>query len=85
MADVFIAPAKNKQKTNPPAGGAAEKSELNPLCSYCLNPKGIKFQTQKETETIILFFIKSNLSAGASGEVKREARRTAWRNSSRFA
>jgi hypothetical protein len=62
MADIFLAPAKVKQKVqNPP-----EESHVNILCSFCHKPKGLSFQTQKEDETIILFlrsaFLGKNLS-----------------------
>ena len=62
MADIFLAPAKVKQRVkNPP-----EESHVNILCSFCHKPKGLSFQTQKEDETIILFlrsaFLGKNLS-----------------------
>jgi len=62
MADIFLAPEKIKHKAkNPP-----EDSHVNILCSFCQNPKGMSFQTQKPDESIILFlrsgFITENLS-----------------------
>jgi hypothetical protein len=62
MADIFLAPAKVRQK----AKNQPEESHVNILCSFCHNPKGISFQTQKEDETILLFlrstFLGTNLS-----------------------
>ena len=46
MTDVFVAP---KKKT------AKEEHSMNILSSFCQNPKGVHFQTQKTNETIILF------------------------------
>lgn len=51
MTDVFVAPVKNKQEIK----HALEGSNMNPLSSFCQNPKGVSFQTQKPHETIILF------------------------------
>lgn len=43
MTDLFVAP---KQNIEP---------HMNILSSFCQNPKGVSFQTQKEKEIIILF------------------------------
>lgn len=51
MKDIFVAPAKNKEKTK----RAVEESHTHFLSSFCQNPKNVSFQTQKEQETIILF------------------------------
>jgi len=62
MADIFLAPEKAKQKTTKPL----EESHVNILCSFCQNPKGLSFQTQKPDESIILFlrsaFLAENFS-----------------------
>ena len=47
MTDIFVAP--NKSNTQ------GEENTINILSSFCQNPKGISFQTQKPQETIILF------------------------------
>lgn len=52
MADIFVAP---KQNNNKKVKNDTSEPHMNVLSSFCQNPKGIKFQTQKETETIILF------------------------------
>lgn len=45
MADIFVAPKQIK----------TSGSNMNPLSSFCQNPQGITFQTQKENEAILLF------------------------------
>lgn len=47
MTDIFVAP--NKSNTR------GEENTINILSSFCQNPKGVRFQTQKPHETIILF------------------------------
>ncbi len=49
MADIFVAPkGKNKPLLN-------SKSHMPILSSFCENPKGVSFQTQKSDEFIALF------------------------------
>ncbi|MDO8621530.1 MAG: hypothetical protein Q7R31_04615 [Candidatus Levybacteria bacterium] len=47
MNDIFIAPKHTALPNDP--------KDMNVLSSFCKNPKGVRFQTQKENETIILF------------------------------
>ena len=47
MADIFVA-LKHSAHLNSP-------KDMNIFSSFCQNPKGIRFQTQKTHETIILF------------------------------
>jgi membrane protein YdbS with pleckstrin-like domain len=47
MADIFVAPGKNKQ--------SVVKSHMHALASFSQDPKDVSFQTQKEKEFIILF------------------------------
>ena len=42
MADIFVAPKQNKP-------------HMNILSSFCQNPQGVSFETQKDQELIILF------------------------------
>lgn len=51
MADIFVAPAKEKQKTK----AKIKDLSMPPLSSFYQNPIGVSFQTQKEKESIILF------------------------------
>jgi len=51
MADIFVAPAKEKQKTK----AKIKDRSMPPLSSFYQNPTGVSFQTQKEKESIILF------------------------------
>lgn len=59
MNDIFVA-LKNKN-LNPPASGKPvisfqdDSQDINTFSSFCQNPKGASFQTQKPNETIILF------------------------------
>lgn len=46
MTDIFVAPKNIKQ---------SEKNVMNAFSSFCQNPKGVSFQTQKQHESIILF------------------------------
>jgi len=50
MTDIFVAPTKKKQIHN-----TAEEAHMNILSTFCQNPIGIHFQTQKKNESIILF------------------------------
>ncbi|MEK7451098.1 MAG: hypothetical protein AAB662_04135 [Patescibacteria group bacterium] len=45
MIDVFVAPENKKP----------EEKDMSVFSSFCKSPKGIRFQTQKDNETIILF------------------------------
>ena len=45
MTDIFVA-LKDKQKNN---------NYMNVLSAFCQNPKGVSFQTQKASESIVLF------------------------------
>ncbi len=47
MADIFVAP---KHITVP-----NDSEDMHAFSSFCQNPKGVRFQTQKSHETIILF------------------------------
>jgi len=53
MTDIFVARTKNKESIikNKDQG----ESNMNILASFCKDPKGVSFQTQKHNETIILF------------------------------
>jgi hypothetical protein len=51
MADIFVAPAKNKLKSKQ----TIIKSHMHSLSSFAQEPKDVSFQTQKEKEYIILF------------------------------
>lgn len=51
MKDIFVAPVKIKQEIK----HAIKQSHMSIFSSFCQNPKGISFQTQKPHETIILF------------------------------
>lgn len=48
--DIFVAPKKNKKDII-----RIEKNHMHALSSFCKNPDGVHFQTQKQGETIILF------------------------------
>src|SRR3972149_7186579 len=61
MADIFVAPEKNKQKTK----NAPEKPHMNIFSAFCRYPKGITFETQKKDESIILF-LRSHFSTNYS-------------------
>lgn len=51
MKDIFVASEQNeKKKTKIP-----HVEYMNILSSFCQNPKGVSFQTQKEKEKILLF------------------------------
>jgi hypothetical protein len=50
MTDIFVAPAKNKQKNH-----AAEESHMHIFSSFSKSPRGISFEAQKKDESIILF------------------------------
>lgn len=47
MTDIFVAP--RKENPNPPA------HDVGFFSSFCQNPEGVHFQTQKSNEAIILF------------------------------
>lgn len=51
--DIFVAPKKINESIikNKYEG----ESQMNILSSFCKNPKGVSFQTQKHNETIVLF------------------------------
>ena len=51
MADIFVAPTQNGKKEVK----SFHESHMNILTSFCQHPKGLKFQTQKQEETVILF------------------------------
>jgi membrane protein YdbS with pleckstrin-like domain len=55
MADIFIAPKKEKQAEKQNSKAMPEKPRIHTLSSFSHNPFGVSFQTQKERETIILF------------------------------
>lgn len=61
MKDIFVAPAKNKQKNMHAIG----KPHMNALSSFFQNPIDVHFQTQKPHETIILF-LRSHLITNLS-------------------
>jgi len=69
MADIFLAPAKIKEK----AKRSLEDLHSNIFCSFCRNPKGLSFQTQKDDESIILFlraaFFPKNISWMITGVI----------------
>jgi membrane protein YdbS with pleckstrin-like domain len=51
MADIFVAPIKEKQKN----GVNPKAHHMRSLSSFSQKPAGVSFQTQKEHESIILF------------------------------
>lgn len=51
MNDIFVANLNEKEIRR----NETSEPHMNTLSSFCQNPKGITFQTQKETETILLF------------------------------
>lgn len=52
MTDIFVAPKQNERKI---MRDYANESHMGILSSFCQNPIGIHFQTQKPHESIILF------------------------------
>lgn len=54
MADIFVAPKKENTKIH-----------MNFLSTFCHNPEGVQFQTQKTNETIILF-LRSHFATNIS-------------------
>lgn len=56
MTDIFVAPKKhNKQKGKNAESILIDQPHMNVLSSFCQNPQGVSFETQKGTESIILF------------------------------
>jgi membrane protein YdbS with pleckstrin-like domain len=61
MNDIFVAPKHNKTIKKPTLSPHASipvpnySEDVGILSTFCRNPKGISFQTQKQHETIILF------------------------------
>lgn len=55
MADIFVAPKKNKQEEKCSTIGKACIHDMGSLSTFVHKPRGVSFQTQKEKETIILF------------------------------
>lgn len=53
MTDIFVAPTKNKESIIKNANQG--ESHMNILSSFCKDPQGISFQTQKHNEVIVLF------------------------------
>lgn len=51
MTDIFVAPKNSKKSIIK----KMESSRMNILSSFCKDPKGISFQTQKHDEVIVLF------------------------------
>ncbi|MEK7517096.1 MAG: hypothetical protein AAB583_00970 [Patescibacteria group bacterium] len=52
MTDIFVAAKSNKDSI---IKDENEESHMNILSSFCKDPKGISFQTQKHNEIIVLF------------------------------
>ncbi len=55
MTDIFVAPEKNNPKEKSVVSFQNDSQDMNTFSSFCQNPKGVRFQTQKPHETIILF------------------------------
>lgn len=55
MNDIFVAPKKEKVKEKPVISFQNDSQDMNIFSSFCQNPKGVSFQTQKHNEVIILF------------------------------
>ena len=55
MNDIFVAPKRENPKEKPAISFQNDSSDMNTFSSFCQNPKGVRFQTQKPNETIILF------------------------------
>lgn len=64
MTDIFVAPKKenSKAKTHSILN---DPQHMSLLSSFCQNPKGVHFQTQKQYESIILF-LRSHFITNAS-------------------
>lgn len=66
MADIFVAPIKNKQeKSHPIEKGMSHSHDMQSLSAFVHDPRGVSFQTQKEKEIIILF-LRSHLITNLS-------------------
>lgn len=71
MADIFVAPKHSPVKSDlAPSKGEkmhvpSDSQDVNILSTFCKNPKGISFQTQKPDESIILF-LRSHLITNIS-------------------
>lgn len=52
MTDIFVA---SKQDDNKKTMPISSEPHMNILSSFCQNPQGVSFETQKEEESIILF------------------------------
>lgn len=58
MGDIFVAPKKHIKDPS-------DAMDMSTFSSFCQNPKGVRFQTQKEKEIIILF-LRSHLITNIS-------------------
>lgn len=55
MTDIFVAPQNKRLKEKPISSFQDDPKHMNSLSSFYQNPKGVRFQTQKHNEKIILF------------------------------
>lgn len=55
MNDIFVAPKKENPKVKPVIYFQDDSNDMNIFSSFSQNPKGVRFQTQKHNEVIILF------------------------------
>lgn len=61
MTDIFVAPKIAEQNTK----AWVEQSNTGLFSSFCHNPRGVSFQTQKPHETVILF-LRSHFATNIS-------------------
>lgn len=62
MPDIFLAPKQNEKRQ---MRGYTNESHINIFSSFCQNPIGVSFQTQKPHEAIILF-LRSHFATNIS-------------------
>ncbi len=62
MPDIFLAPKQNEKRK---MRDYANESHVNIFSSFCQNPIGVSFQTQKPHEVIILF-LRSHFATNSS-------------------
>lgn len=55
MTDIFVAPTHQKLKEKIAPHLPNNLNHMGIFASFCQNPEGVSFQTQKETESVILF------------------------------
>lgn len=55
MPTIFSSPKKSVQKTRHFSPSAQPPTVMNPLTAFAVNPAHLRFETQEETEKVILF------------------------------